>query len=236
MEYMSCTPNLGLPPSTVNWNTNMDENYAISLKKTWEYIKRDLARYRATDKRSYPALVIMAPGMIAGIYYRIGHWIWYPAEINRKWLKLLRPLYMIGKRLVEIYSSISISTQARIGPGLYISHFGPIFVGASIIGDNCNLSQQVTLGVAGRGEKRGLPTLGNRVFVGVGAKVLGPIQIGDDVSIGANAVVTKDLEDRAVAVGIPARIVSHNGSFDFIVYDSMDSDPDRARSLQALHA
>jgi serine O-acetyltransferase len=214
----------------------MDENYSISLKKTWEYIKSDLARYHSTDKRSYPALLVMAPGIIAGFYYRIGHWIWYPAEINRKWLRILRPFYMVGKRLVEVYSGVSLSTQARIGRGLYISHFGPIFVGASVIGDNCNLSQQVTLGVAGRGEKRGLPTLGNRVFVGAGAKVLGPIQIGNDVSIGANAVVTKDLDDRAVAVGVPAKIVSHNGSFDFVIYDTMDNDPDRARSFRAVRA
>lgn len=212
----------------------MDEHYSISLKKTWENIKCDLARYRATDKRSYPALLLMSPGLIAGVYYRIGHWIWYSAEINSKWLYPLRPLYMIGKRLIEIYSGVSLSTRARIGRGLYISHFGSIFVGASEIGENCNIAHQVTLGVAGRGEKRGLPTLGDRVFVAAGAKVLGKVKIGSDVSIGANAVVTKDLVDRAVAVGVPAKVISYNGSFDFIVYKEMETDPERVRSLQAL--
>ncbi len=214
----------------------MVEPYSISLKTTLDNIKSDFARYKATDKRSYFALIIMSPGMIAGLYYRIGHWIWYSAEINPKWLYFLRPFYMVGKRLIEVYSGVSLSTQARIGHGLYISHFGSIFVGASVIGENCNLSQQVTLGVAGRSEKRGLPTLGDRIYIGAGAKIIGPIKIGNDVSIGANAVVTKDLVDRAVAVGVPAKVVSYNGSFDFIVYDKMETDPDRAQSLQAVQA
>ena len=66
--------------------------------------------------------------------------------------------------------------------------------------------------------------LGNRVFVGPGAKILGPVHLADDVAVGANAVVTKDLDDRAVAVGIPAKVMSHEGSFDFIVYETMEHD------------
>jgi serine O-acetyltransferase len=86
------------------------------------------------------------------------------------------------------------------------------------IGNYCNLGQQVTIGVGGRGEKRGTPKLGNRVFVGPGAKIFGAITIGNDVAIGANAVVTKDLPDNAVAVGIPAKVISYEGSKDFIIY------------------
>lgn len=213
--------------------TLMDENHSISFKTTWEYIKSDLARYRLTEQRSNLASFILSPGVLAGFYYRIGHWIWY-SESKSPLLYLLRPFYIVGKRFIEMYTGISVSPQARIGRGLYFNHFGSIFIGASLIGDNCNFAHEITIGIAGRGGKRGRPELGNRVFVGPGAKIIGLLKIGDDVSIGANAVVTKDLEDRAVAVGIPAKIVSHNGSFDFIVYDTMDSDPDRARSLQAL--
>lgn len=212
----------------------MEEPYSISLKKTWENMKRDLARYKATEGRSKLASFILSPGVLAGIYYRIGHWIWYAEGSAAKFLIILRPFYIIGKRFIEMYTGISVSPQARIGPGLYFNHFGSIFIGASSIGENCNFAHEITVGIAGRGSKRGRPEIGNRVFVGPGAKVIGLLKIGNDVSIGANAVVTKDLVDRAVAVGVPAKVVSYNGSFDFIIYDAMETDPERAQSLQAL--
>jgi serine O-acetyltransferase len=79
--------------------------------------------------------------------------------------------------------------------------------------------------VGGRGENRGSPKLGDRVFVGPGACLFGSITIGNDVAIGANAVVTKDLPDNAVAVGVPAKIVSYKGSQDFIDYPGKVSSP-----------
>ena len=209
----------------------MSQPYRISLKTTWQNILSDLSRYRVTDKRSYPAIFVMCPGAIAGLYYRIGHWIWYPADVNPTYLYLLRPFYMVGKRLVEIYAGASLSPQARIGRGLYIDHFGSIFIAASIIGENFTLSHEVTIGVAGRSDKRGLPQLGDRVFIGAGAKIIGPITIGNDVAIGANAVVMTDLPDCAVAVGIPAKIISYKGSFDFVLYKNMENDPLRVNSL-----
>lgn len=213
----------------------MSTPYVVSLSRTWQNILLDISRYHVTEKRSYPALFVMCPGLIAGIYYRLGHWIWYADNQYKALLRLLRPLYIIGKRLIEIYSGISLSTQARIGGGLYINHFGSIFVGASILGENCNLSHEVTIGVAGRDQKRGLPIIGNRVYIGAGAKILGLITIGDDVAIGANAVVTHDLSDCAVAVGVPAEIISYNGSFDFVFYKNMEADVDRQTSLNEKH-
>jgi serine O-acetyltransferase len=65
---------------------------------------------------------------------------------------------------------------------------------------------------------RGSPTIGDRVYVGSGARLIGRITIGNDVAIGANAVVTKNLPDNAVAVGVPAKIISYEGSKDFVVY------------------
>ncbi|MEP6988905.1 MAG: serine acetyltransferase [Chloroflexota bacterium] len=213
---------------------SLNEPYTISFRITWQNIVSDLRRYRVTDKRSYPALLIMCPGLIAGIYYRVGHWLWYPGELNPKLLYILRPFYMIGRRFIEIYSGVWLSPQARIGRGLYIGHFGSIFVDASIIGENCNLSQEVTLGFAGRGDRGGLPTLGDRVFLGAGAKVIGQITLGNDVAVGANAVVTQNLPDRAVAVGSPAKVISLKGSFDFVLYQDMENDPARLNSLEEL--
>ncbi|WP_202807026.1 serine O-acetyltransferase [Planktothrix agardhii] len=75
----------------------------------------------------------------------------------------------------------------------------------------------MTIGVGGRGEKSGCPVIGDQVFIGPGAKIFGKIRIGNDVAIGANAVVTKDLPDNAVAMGIPAKIISYEGSQDFVI-------------------
>ncbi len=207
------------------------KGYSISLKTTLQYILRDLSRYRMTEDRSYGALFVMCPGLIAGIYYRIGHWIWYYQGHFSLLVKLLRPSYIIWKRLLEVYSGISLSPRAKIGPGLYINHFGSIFVGDVNIGENCNLSQEVTIGVAGRGDKRGMPVLGDRVYIAAGAKVFGQVVLGDDVVVGANAVVTKSFPDCSVVGGVPAQLISHQGSFDFILYRAMDYDPERLANL-----
>lgn len=203
----------------------------VSLRTTLRYILSDLARYRMTEKRSYPAILITSPGMIAGIYYRIGHWLWNYRGRLALLMWLLRPLYMVLKRAVEIYSGASISPRAVIGQGLYINHFGSIFVGAVVIGENCNLSHEVTLGVAGRGGQRGMPTLGNRVYIAPGAKIIGQVTIGDDVAVGANAVVTKSIPDCAVVAGVPAKIISFRGSFDFVLYQSMNEDAARLANM-----
>jgi serine O-acetyltransferase len=205
---------------------------SVTLKLTLRHIMSDLERYRITEKRSYPAIMVMCPGAVAGIYYRIGHWIWHYRGFGQPVMRLARPFYILGKRVIEMYSGISISPRARIGSGLYINHFGSIFVGAVIIGENCNLSQEVTIGVAGRGDKKGLPTIGHRVYIAAGAKIFGNVEIGDDVAIGANAVVTKSLPDCAVAVGVPAQVISYDGSFDFVLYDSMHDDTERLANLR----
>jgi serine O-acetyltransferase len=122
--------------------------------------------------------------------------------------------------LVEIATGISIPFTARIGPGLYIGHFGGIILSPeTVLGENCNISQGVTIGQAGREGKQLTPIIGDRVYIGPGAKIFGGIKIGNDVAIGANAVVTKDLPDNAVAVGVPAKIVSYEGSKDFVIFD-----------------
>lgn len=112
---------------------------------------------------------------------------------------------------------INIPYQTAIGPGFYISHFTGVFVNARCrIGKNCNLSQGVTLGLANRGPRKGVPTLGDNVYLGPGVKVVGAVHIGDNVAVGANAVVTSDLPANAVAVGIPARVISEDGSTGYV--------------------
>jgi serine acetyltransferase len=101
----------------------------------------------------------------------------------------------------------------------------------AVIGKNCNLSQGVTLGVSGRGDRRGAPTLGNRVYIAANAVVAGKITIGDDVVIGACTVVTSSVPPRTVVAGNPAQVRSHRGSFTHILYDGMETDAERQASF-----
>ena len=203
-----------------------------SSKSTWQLIRSDLARYRVTDKRSYLTVLFLCPGAVSGIIYRVGHAIWTYEGPLGPLVKLLRPFYMVVKRMNEMLNGISIEPRAVIGEGLYVNHGPSIRIaGKCVLGANCNISHEVTLGPAIRERQRGAPVLGDRVFVGPGAKLFGGITIGDDVAIGANAVVTKSLPDRAVAVGIPAKVASRQGSFEFVLYDSIDQDEARQRSF-----
>lgn len=111
---------------------------------------------------------------------------------------------------------IQILKNTEIGAGLYIKHFGGIIIHPEVrIGKNCTLCQGVTIGISERGTKAGVPVIGDNVYIGPGAKIFGSVRIGNDVAIGANAVVNKDLPDNSVAVGVPARVVSQNGSGEY---------------------
>jgi len=117
----------------------------------------------------------------------------------------------------SIRYGISISPDTRIGKGFYIGHFGGIVVNTHVvIGDNCNISQGVTLGQSNRGAKAGCPVIGNNVYIGPGAKVIGRIHVGDDVAIGANAVVVDDVPPGVSVGGVPARVISDKGSQGYV--------------------
>ena len=112
---------------------------------------------------------------------------------------------------------ISIDPCTKIGSGFYIGHFGGIVVNdQSVIGKNCNMSHGVTVGQANRGKNKGYPMLGDNIFIGPGAKIVGAIKIGNNVAIGANCVVTKDIQDNSVVVGIPGRVISLKGSKGYV--------------------
>lgn len=177
-------------------------------------IKADLKRYLDPalpyeeinwEWRSQWRQIVRLPflqGVWAGLDYRLRQW--ENTHLGRPG-QIYRAFGVISQRLIEILTGISISGCAKIGPGLYIGHFGEIIVGADVrIGANCNLSQGVTLGI----HKGGLPELGDRVYVGPGAKVFGAIKVGDDVKIGANAVVYKDVPAEHIVVTAPGQIMS----------------------------
>jgi serine O-acetyltransferase len=123
-------------------------------------------------------------------------------------LMLLRARYKYGFAIPE---------YTEIGPGLFLNRFGGFyFHGDTVIGANVNVTHGVVLGFMNRGARRGAPVIGDRTFLGSGAKVIGGIDIGADSAVGANAVVTRDVPPRGVVGGIPAKLLSDQGSDGYI--------------------
>lgn len=98
-----------------------------------------------------------------------------------------------------------------IGRGFSLGHCFSIIVDAESIGDDVKIMQQVTIGRCIGGHRPGIPTIGNHVVIGSGAKIIGKIKIGNNVFVGSNAVVTKDVPDNAIVGGVPAKIISMEG-------------------------
>ena len=196
-------------------------------------LRSDAERYlfnnnRKYSRRSLAVTFVTQPGILATALYRFGHWAYQQRGLKGWWYRLLREL---AKRPVEVLTGISIVPTAHIGPGLYIAHFGGVFVGGdSVIGTNCNLGHDTLIAASGRGERRGSPQLGDRVNVTCGGRVLGPVRVGDDVMIGVNVVVATDVPDRTVLAAPPPIVLSHRGSFDYLNYADEASDPARSQS------
>lgn len=115
--------------------------------------------------------------------------------------------------------NVFIDPSMEIGAGFGMGHaYGIIINRRCRIGTNFSLSQNVTLGRKSRDPNVGCPTIGDRVYIGPGAVIIGDITIGNDAAIGANAVVTKDVPANAVVVGVPGRIVSDRGSAGYVTW------------------
>lgn len=198
------------------------------LSRAWADLRADLDRYRLTEGHPTVVNLYLSPGTVALAHHRIAHWAWSGRSPLHLAARL--PLLFLD-RWVQVWSGMDIAPQATIGPGMYIGHFGGVFIaGDAVIGNNVNLSQGVTIGFSGRSGSRGTPVIGDRVYVAPGAKLAGPITIGDDVAVGANSVVTRNVADRAVVGGVPARVINSRGSFDFVLYRGMETDPARLAS------
>jgi serine O-acetyltransferase len=137
--------------------------------------------------------------------YRFGRWRY---EIRARWIRApFSGIYKLLRLLCEILTGIELPCEAVVGRRFRIDHFGGIIIsGDAVFGDDCVVRNGVTVGLRSTG-KRGSPVIGSRVDIGAGAKILGSIRIGDDVAIGANAVVLIDVPPNSIAVGVPARVL-----------------------------
>lgn len=185
------------------------------MSELWPLIVADLKRYG--DSRSWRDLsrrYWLSPGFRYTLWLRLAAFLKQrkgPARIGyilSRWM-----LWRCGRRF-----GIDIPYNTRVGPGLYIGHYGGIVVShEAVLGADCNINHQVTIGVKYGGKNAGTPILGDRVFLGPGSKIIGGIRIGDDVAVGANAVVLESIPDSSVVVGVPAHVVSKKGSSAYVV-------------------
>jgi serine O-acetyltransferase len=162
--------------------------------------------------------ILFTQQLYAIAFYRFGHW----AECDCR-IPIIgffgRIIYFFLRKVSNILFGIDIRPNAKIGPGLKLEQFGGIFIEADI-GKHCRIQQDVTIGHIGGFKGGGVPTIGDNVYIGAGAKVLGEVKIGNNVIIGANAVVIKDIPDNAIAVGIPAKVVKFRKATEPLPLDS----------------
>lgn len=186
----------------------------MNLKELIEKVRSDLFRIdRSNDYKSLWKALFTNEGFKYVFWFRIYHY-----TISVKALRYsLRFFVRVIYRHYTYKLGISIPGKTHIGKGLKINHFSDIVINSEcIIGDNLTISNGVTIGRSDRGDREGCPIIGNGIYIGPGAKVFGNITIGNNVAIGANAVVTKDIEDNGVAVGIPAKVVSYKGAVEYV--------------------
>ena len=160
-----------------------------NLREDWRTYHRDITR----------------PGLWAMVVYRFGRWRY---RLRPRLVRMpFSFLYKLLKVFSEIITGIELPCETRLGRRFRIDHHGGIVVsGDAVFGDDCVIRNGVTVGLRHVEDQRS-PVIGSRVDIGAGAKILGPITIGDDVHIGANAVVIRDVPSRSIAVGIPARVL-----------------------------
>ena len=150
--------------------------------------------------KSLIEVILLYPGYHAILFHRVAHLL-YKAH-----------LYFLARLISQIsrtLTGIEIHPGAQIGKRLFIDHGMGVVIGeTAIIGDDCLIYHQVTLGGMSAKDEKRHPTLGNNVMVGTGAKILGNIHIGDNVKIGANCIVIKDVEAGKTIIGVPGEILA----------------------------
>lgn len=164
----------------------------------------DMAKYR---ERGYAGKGLwLNPAVWSIACYRLGHWVYVekPNILLRLPLKLVSFVFTL---FCVVFMEMDIDPQAEIGGGLYIGHIGGVHINpGAVLGRNCDLAHRVTIGASAMGRK-GLPVLGDDVYIGTGATLVGKIKVGKGAKIAANTLVMTNVPEGATVMGVPGRIV-----------------------------
>jgi len=164
----------------------------------------DIARYRlkgASGKELWLNPAVWAIGC-----YRLGNWL----NVAKPFVLVRIPLKLISflaNKWCEVFMEMCIDPQAVIGEGLYISHIGGVHINPlAVLGRNCDVAHRVTIGASAMG-RQGAPVLGDEVYIGTGATLVGKIKVGSGAKIAANTLVMSNIPEGATVMGVPGRII-----------------------------
>lgn len=175
--------------------TNFLKSFIKACLELYEDAKNIKEKDPAANNILY--VILMYQGFHSLVFHRIAHWF-YKCHLFF--------LARLISQIARFFTGIEIHPGAKIGRRLFIDHGMGIVIGeTATIGNDCTIYHGVTLGGTGKDKKKRHPDLGDNVLVGCGAKILGPIKIGDNVKIGANSVVLKDVPENITIVGIPGK-------------------------------
>ncbi|MBS3887524.1 MAG: serine O-acetyltransferase [Dethiobacter sp.] len=169
------------------------------------WLKKDISAIFERDPaaKTFWEVILCYPGLHAVLLYRMAH------ALHQRGLILLP---RVISQIARLVSGVEIHPGAKIGDGVFIDHGMGVVIGETAeVGNNVTLYQGVTLGGTGKEKGKRHPTVGNNVVIGTGAKILGPIVIGDYAKIGAGSVVLNNVPANTTVVGVPGRVVIYDG-------------------------
>ena len=164
----------------------------------------DISRYKARGASGKE--LWLNPAVWAIACYRLGNWL----NVARPMFLVRIPLKFISffaNKFCEVFMEMCIDVQATIGPGFYIGHIGGVHINPqAVLGKNCDLAHRVTIGASAMG-RQGAPVLGDDVYIGTGATLVGKIKVGSGAKIAANTLVITNVPEGATVMGVPGRII-----------------------------
>jgi serine O-acetyltransferase len=197
---MDCTLKLDFKIEELNYDAINEY-----LQRILDFFISDVNAAFIKDPAAHTLIEVLTsyPGIKAVLLYRIAHFFW---KLGVPYI----PRYISD--IARELTAIDIHPGAEIGSEFFIDHGAGVVIGETAqVGNNVTMYAGVVLGGTKLEQKKRHPTVGNNVVIGTGAKILGPVKIGDDVRVGANSVVVNDVPPHCVVVGVPAKIVAKKG-------------------------
>lgn len=177
------------------------------------YLAADLHRYQHGGRFRFWRHFLFTPGYKYTVWMRLSGYL-KTGSVTRLTLYPVAKLILLRCRYKY---GIAIPEYTEIGPGFFINRFGGIYVnGHARIGHDVTMSAQTMIGQTNRGKRAGVPTIGNRVFMGFESKVIGNVTVGDDSALGVSALVSRDVPKDSVVAGIPAKVISTGGTEGYV--------------------